>query len=73
MPRSEGGEETVTICRDCHDAVHALIPNRELAGRAASVEALRADPAVARAVAFLARRPSVTRTRTRRPRRGGRR
>jgi hypothetical protein len=55
VPRSEGGRETVVICRDCHDVVHAFAGNRELAASLRTLEDLRREPRIARAVAFLAR------------------
>lgn len=45
----------VLLCRLCHRAVHRLYDEMELAQRLNSLTALRADPAVARHLAWAAR------------------
>ena len=30
IPKSRGGKETLPICLDCHNAVHAFFTNKEL-------------------------------------------
>jgi 5-methylcytosine-specific restriction endonuclease McrA len=67
VPRSRGGrsEHTVRICRDCHGAIHALLTNRELERDHRTIEALRGEPRLARAIAFIARQPPERRIRHR--------
>ena len=45
----------IELCRLCHRAVHRLYSEMELAQRLNSLAALRADPAVARHLAWAAR------------------
>lgn len=41
--------ETVSVCRDCHSAIHRLIPNEKELGRDFhSVERLKRHPAMAK-------------------------
>lgn len=66
VPRSRKKTEiTVTICRDCHDAIHARFDNKELERDYASLAALRAEPSLAAAFAWLAKQDPHTRQRTR--------
>ena len=57
VPKSRGGgpEDTVPICRECHNGVHALLSNKELPTDFYTVERLLADTRVARHVAWVAR------------------
>lgn len=68
LPRSRGGgpDDTVRICADCHGAIHALLGNRELERGYRTIEALRSEPRLARAFAFIARQPPERRLRHRR-------
>jgi len=70
IPRSRGGREgpTVLLCPDCHDAIHEMFSNRELAERFGSLEALRADARFARHVRWLARQRPDRRFPTRKTR-----
>jgi len=45
----------IDICRACHNGIHALYSEMELAKKYASLEALREDPALARHVAWVAK------------------
>lgn len=56
VPRSEGGTETAPLHPICHRAIHAALPNAELA-RLGSLDALRADPAIARFLRWIADKP----------------
>lgn len=56
---------TVIICRDCHDAIHARFDNKELERDYASIEALRTEPGLATAFAWIAKQDPRTRQRTR--------
>ncbi|PZO73571.1 MAG: HNH endonuclease [Sphingomonas hengshuiensis] len=68
VPRSEGGRETVPVHPICHRTIHASATNAELAGPLADIEALRALPAVARFVAWVADKPADFRAPVRRGR-----
>lgn len=43
VPREEGGKHgpTADLCQPCHSTIHLLLPNRDLARRYASIEALQ--------------------------------
>ena len=70
VPRSRGGthEDTVRICTDCHDAIHEMFTNKELAERLGSVEALLADERFARHARWLSRQKPGRRFPSRRAR-----
>jgi 5-methylcytosine-specific restriction endonuclease McrA len=46
----------IDVCRDCHDAVHRFLDEKELGERYHTVEALLAHPEVARFVAWVSTR-----------------
>lgn len=63
---------TETICRDCHDAIHATFDNRELEKEYASVEALLSHEGLAKMIRFIGKqdgrvRVRATKTRKRKP------
>ncbi|MEA1676752.1 HNH endonuclease signature motif containing protein [Nitrospirillum sp. BR 11163] len=68
VPRSAGGRETVPLHRVCHRKIHAELSERDLAGAYATVDALRAHPAIAAFIRWVANKPPefVTRTEPRR-------
>lgn len=70
VPRSRGGREgpTVLLCSDCHDAIHEMFSNRELAERFPTLDALLADERFARHVRWLSRQSPHRRFPTRRTR-----
>ncbi len=78
VPRSKGGARapTVLLHRICHNAIHARFSEAELARRLADIDSLRAEPDVARFIAWVAGRPPDFHAPTRRagtkrgPRRG---
>lgn len=48
--------ETVSVCRDCHDAIHRFVPDEKDLGRHFnSLDKLRAHPDVARFAAWAAK------------------
>ncbi len=47
--------EGVYVCRECHDGIHSTYTEMELARDFATVEALLADPQLARHFSWLAR------------------
>lgn len=58
-PKLKGGArgETVRLHQICHSAIHARYSEAEIARRLADVESLRADPKIARFVAWLRTKP----------------
>ncbi|MDZ5647579.1 HNH endonuclease signature motif containing protein [Nitrospirillum sp. BR 11828] len=64
VPRSEGGRVTVPLHRVCHRKIHAELTERELAVAYATVEALRAHPAIAAFIRWVANKPPEFTTRT---------
>ena len=56
VPRSEGGHETEPVHPICHRTIHATLANAELA-RLGTLDAVRAEPAVARFLAWVADKP----------------
>lgn len=67
VPKSEGGRETAPVHPICHRAIHAALPNGELA-RLGTLDALRAEPGVARFLAWVADKPPDFHAPTRRRR-----
>ena len=57
VPKSEGGRETVPVHPICHRAIHAAMSNAELAKTGGDLDAVRAIPAVARFVGWVADKP----------------
>ena len=72
-PKLKGGARgaTVRLHQICHSAIHARYSEAEIARRLAEVEALRADPEIARFLEWVATKPDdfhapTRQTRTRR-------
>lgn len=63
VPKSRGGKVTKTICRDCHDAIHATFDNKQLEKEYATVDALLAHEGLAKTIAFIAKQDGRVRTR----------
>lgn len=59
MPKLKGGARlpTVRLHQICHSTIHALFSEADLARRLHDVEALRADPALAGFLAWIAGKP----------------
>ncbi len=53
--REEMRTRGVWLCRDCHRAIHQLYDERTLGQHLSTLEALRAEPAVRRHVAWVSR------------------
>lgn len=68
VPKSQGGRVTAPVHPICHRTIHALLSNRELATEYADVEALRAQPDVARYIRWVADKPPNFHAPTRRGR-----
>ena len=58
IPKSQGGRDTVPLHRICHRQIHALLTEKELAQRYATIEALQSHPDIARFVAWIRRKPA---------------
>jgi hypothetical protein len=69
VPKSRGGREVAALHPICHRVIHANFSNAELA-RAGGAEMLRASPAMARFLRWIADKPADfhARTAARRPR-----
>jgi hypothetical protein len=67
VPKSEGGRETAAVHPICHRAIHAALPNAELA-RLGTLDGVRAEPGVARFLAWVADKPPDFHAPTRRRR-----
>jgi hypothetical protein len=48
IPKSEGGREMVNLCFACHKTLHSFFTNQTLAKELHTLEALRAQPEIAR-------------------------
>ncbi|WP_028055829.1 HNH endonuclease [Sphingobium bisphenolivorans] len=57
VPKSRGGRDTVPVHPICHRTIHANLGNAELARVQGDVAALRAHPAVARFLGWIAGKP----------------
>lgn len=57
VPKSEGGTETVPVHPICHRAIHAALPNAELARTGGDMAALAANPALSRFIGWIADKP----------------
>jgi hypothetical protein len=56
-PKSRGGRQTVAIHPICHRAIHANFSNTELARLPPEPAALQANPAMARFLSWIAKKP----------------
>ena len=68
VPRSEGGRQTEPVHPICPRTIHASATNAELAGPLADLDTLRAVPAVAKFVKWIADKPADFRAPVRRGR-----
>lgn len=64
LPKSRGGRETVPLHPICHRTLHATFSNAELARRGTQSESLRAEPALARFLSWIERKPPDFHART---------
>ena len=64
VPRSEGGTAKDRVHRICHRAIHATFTEKELARDFRTWEALRAHPAIAEFVRWVAGKPPDFQRRT---------
>lgn len=68
IPKSQGGRETAPIHPICHRAIHAALPNKEIARRYPTLAALREQEDVARFLTWVANKPPDFHAPTRRKR-----
>jgi hypothetical protein len=57
VPKSEGGTHTVWLCLTCHKTLHHFFTNATLATEKYSIDMLRADPDIARYLAWVRDKP----------------
>lgn len=68
VPKSRGGTETVDSCLDCHRAIHAFFPLKELARKYNTVQALMRDQRFRQMVSWISKQDPSRKLRIRRPR-----
>lgn len=70
MPRAEGGThlDTVRLHQICHSAIHARFSEAQIARRLSDTVSLRADPELARFIAWVRTKPPGFHVPTRRAR-----
>lgn len=66
VPKSRGGTEMAPVHPICHRTIHATLTNREIERDYSTPEALRAQPALARFIAWIADKPADFHRSTRR-------
>lgn len=57
VPKSKGGKKTVCLHRICHDQIHAIFTDSQLAKKFCTIEAILEDPAVQKFVAWVRNKP----------------
>jgi hypothetical protein len=57
VPKSKGGKKTVCLHRICHDQIHAIFTDSQLAKKFCTIEAILEDPAVQKFVAWVKNKP----------------
>ncbi len=70
IPKSEGGREVVPLCQPCHKTLHSFFTNQTLLKELHTIDQLRAEPEIARYLAWIRKQPdSRIQVKTRRQRR----
>lgn len=64
VPKTRGGKDTVTICYDCHQAIHSLFSNKDLENKYNTVDSLLSDERFAKTAKFISRQDPTRKTRT---------
>ena len=59
IPREEGGKygPTAWLCEDCHNQIHALYTNRELAVRLNTLDSLEKDDKIMSYLKYIRKQP----------------
>ena len=62
IPKEKGGKnyETAMLCKMCHNQIHALYTNKELAARLFSIPRLKNDENIKRYLKFIVKMPGET-------------
>jgi hypothetical protein len=66
IPKSKGGREKFLVHKLCHKTIHATLTETQLARTYHTWEALRAQPEIARFIAWVQNKPTALMVRTRR-------
>jgi hypothetical protein len=70
IPKSRGGREVVGLCQACHKTLHSFFTNLTLSKELYTLDSLRAEPEIARYLAWVRKQPDRRiAVRTRRERR----
>lgn len=59
IPKSEGGREVVRLCQPCHKTLHSFFTNRTLLKELHTIDDLRAEPEIARYLAWVRKQPDT--------------
>ncbi|MGV8936026.1 MAG: HNH endonuclease [Allorhizobium sp.] len=57
VPKSKGGKQTVILHRVCHDQIHAVFSDAQLAKKFSTIEAILEDEAVQKFVGWIKTKP----------------
>lgn len=57
LPRSQGGKDTTSICRDCHKQIHILFNIKKLAKELYNVESLLKNNEFSKYVEWVKNKP----------------
>lgn len=57
VPKSKGGKKTVSLHRICHDQIHTIFTDAQLAKKFSTIEAILEDPAVQTFVNWVKNKP----------------
>jgi hypothetical protein len=57
VPKSRGGRDTISICRDCHRQIHALFDNKTLECELNSIEDLKKNPSIMKFLKWIRKKP----------------
>jgi 5-methylcytosine-specific restriction endonuclease McrA len=57
VPKSKGGRQTVLLHRVCHDQIHAIFTNSQLAKTFSTIEAILENPDIQKFVAWIKSKP----------------
>jgi len=59
IPKSKKGKEVVMVCGSCHDQIHSLFTNKELAKQYNSTESLKTSNRMQNWIEWRKKHPSV--------------
>lgn len=57
VPKSKGGKKTVCLHRICHDQIHSIFTDSQLAKKFSTIEAIVEDPAMHTFVTWVKSKP----------------